>query len=708
MHRRTALIGASLLGGMLFLAACGGAADTCPEAVCPEPAVDVPFAELWAASPHADASAEAFVHWDAEDPPEIPADCARCHSEAGYLDFLGVDGTAPGEVNNPAAVGSVITCVTCHNDATAALTSVVFPSGVEVTGLGDEARCMVCHQGRASTMQVDEGIAALSLASDDTVSADLGFTNIHYFAAAATQYGTIVQGGYQYAGQAYDARTRHVPAFDTCAECHNPHSLEVELAACATCHTGVTSVEDVRAIRMAGSLIDYDGDGDAEEGIYFEIEGLRGMLLRGLQAYSSEVAGAAIAYSPEAYPYFFVDTNGNGVADPDEAIFPNRYVTWTPRLVRAAYNYQVSLKDPGAYAHGGKYIVQLLYDSIADLNTALSTPIDLSAAHRIDPGHFAGSTEAFRHWDAEGVVPGACTRCHTAEGLPFYLREGVNVSGTPSNGLACATCHDNETTFTRFAVEQVTFPSGAQLALPNPEANLCLNCHQGRESTVSVNAAITRAGVGDDEVSSSLTFRNVHYFAAGATLFGTEARGAYEYAAQTYVGRFQHVQGYDTCVDCHNTHALEVQVDSCRVCHATATSVEALSTIRMPGSAEDFDGDGDTTEGIAGEIATLREALFAALQAYAADTVGTGIVYSDAAYPYFFADSNGNGLPDPDELNFGNRYTTWTPRLLRAAYNYQYASKDPGGFAHNSRYLLQVLYDSLADLRANTAGMVRP
>ena len=112
-------------------------------------------------------------------------------------------------------------------------------------------------------------------------------------------------------------------------------------------------------------------------------------------------------------------------------------------------------------------------------------------------------------------------------------------------------------------------------------------------------------------------------------------------------------------------------------------------------AAGDFDGDGDTDEGIAGEVETVVEALYAALQDYAANTAGVGIEYNAHRYPYFF-----------DEA--GERYATWTPRLLRAAYNYQYAQKDPGGFAHNGKYLLQVLYDSLQDLGADVTGMVRP
>ena len=96
------------------------------------------------------------------------------------------------------------------------------------------------------------------------------------------------------------------------------------------------------------------------------------------------------------------------------------------------------------------------------------------------------------------------------------------------------------------------------------------------------------------------------------------------------------------------------------------------------------------------------------MNAYAADTVEAGIVYNGSAYPYFFIDSNANGQADEDEVNSDNRFTAWTPRLLRAAYNYQYASKDPGQFAHNGKYILQVLYDSIEDLGGDVSGMTRP
>jgi hypothetical protein len=257
------------------------------------------------------------------------------------------------------------------------------------------------------------------------------------------------------------------------------------------------------------------------------------------------------------------------------------------------------------------------------------------------------------------------------------------------------------TTFTRFEVEDVTFPSGLTVTTGDSDSNLCLNCHQGRESAASVNRAT--AGLEDDVVSDSLRFLNIHYFAAGASLFGTEAQGAYEYEGQTYLGQNVHVPAFDTCIECHNTHALEVEVESCSNCHEGVTVLADLYTIRD--GEVDYDGDGDVTEGLKGELDGMQAALLSAMQGYASNTEGVdGIIYDSHSYPYFFADLDGDGVMSEGD----DRYATWTPRLLRAAYNYQFVAKDPGGFAHNGKYLLQVMYDGLVDLGADVSGMTRP
>lgn len=663
--------------------------------------VTIPFMEAWLASGHAKADSEAFRHWDDADPKEIPVYCAKCHSAGGFADFMGADGSAAGVVDKAAALGSVIDCATCHNDATVGIDSIVVTSGAELKGVGSDAVCLACHTGEASMVDVTEAIEKAALADEDSVSADLGFVNPHYAAAGITKYGSLAMGGYQYEGKAYDTKFDHVAGFDSCISCHDQHSLEVKVDSCKTCHTGVTDIESTKNIRMEGSLVDYDGDGDTEEGLASEIVGLQETLYAAIQAYTKDVTKAPIAYSPDAYPYFFNDTNANGTTEKEEAAFPNKYVSFTPRLVKAAYNYQLSVKEPGAYAHGGKYMIQLLTDSIASLNEKLPTPVDISNVSRESAGHFFGGSEAFRHWDEEGSVPGSCARCHSASGLPTFIANGVNVAAPASNGFACTTCHDDMTTFTRFQVETVPFPSGAKVAFEGkPDANLCLNCHQGRESTVSVNKAIGQ--LGNDEVSDKLAFKNVHYFAAGASLFGTEVKGAYEFEGKEYLGKFNHDGNLTTCIDCHDGHELKVKTAACSGCHQT----EDLAAIRFATDTTDWDGDGDVKEGVAGEIATMQEKLYAAILVYAKDTAKTPIVYSATRYPYFLIDANADGKADDGDKD---KYVSWTPNLLRSAYNFQYVNKDPGSFAHNAKYIMQVLYDSIESLdKAAVTGMTRP
>ncbi|HMN61893.1 MAG TPA: hypothetical protein PJ988_16095, partial [Anaerolinea sp.] len=372
-----------LAGISLLLAACTAAtpaateqptqapAPTCPApAPCPTPVAgpEVPNQALWEASPHNDLTAEAFKHWDETEDKMIPASCATCHSTGGYQDFLGADGTAAGKTDNPAPIGTTIHCPARHNQAAPKLSSVSLLSGVTIDNLGPEPRRMVSHQGRATKTQVDAQIETFQATDVDAVVAPIkdgdkttnfGFINVHYFAAAITLYGTEVKGGYEYDGKAYDAKNDHVPGYDTCVGCHDPHTLEVKVEQCSECHEGVKTADDLKNIRMVSSAPDYDGDGNVTEGMFGEIEGLRDALYGGMQAYAKEVSGASIIYDAATYPYFFADKDGDGKADTNDAGASVGFSTWTPRLLKAAFNYQISVKDPGAFAHGNKYIVQL-------------------------------------------------------------------------------------------------------------------------------------------------------------------------------------------------------------------------------------------------------------------------------------------------------------------------------------------------------------
>ena len=326
------------------------------------------------ASPHADRTAEAFRHWDGEENRAVPGECATCHTSRGIIDYLGADLRALNVVEAPQPLGSTVDCVSCHNPRSMALESVVFPSGARLDGLGHEAICSTCHQGRAAGADVDKAVAGRE---DDAVAGDLAFINIHYKAAAATQAGSTAAGGYQYPGKTYAGRFDHVKdAPATCLSCHNQHSLKpAAVATCTECHKGAAQYADIRSTKL-----DTDGDGDTHEGIAAEIAALHARLGEAIGAYGRDVAGVPIVYDAHAFPYFFADTNGDGLAGKDEAIFPNRYQSWTPRLLRAAYNYQFVAKDGAAYIHNPHYAIQLLHDSLQSLGGKVA--VDLTGLAR--------------------------------------------------------------------------------------------------------------------------------------------------------------------------------------------------------------------------------------------------------------------------------------------------------------------------------------
>src|SRR5262249_27577323 len=159
------------------------------------------------------------------------------------------------------------------------------------------------------------------------------------------------------------------------------------------------------------------------------------------------------------------------------------------------------------------------------------------------------------------------------------------------------------------------------------------------------------------------------------------------YAGQTYDTRFRHVPGYDTCIGCHDQHTLKVKVAACAQCHQGVTTTADLRTIRMMSSfSVDYDGDGDTSEGIAMEIDGLRAKLLQSIQGYVVAKGLDKICYSASAYPYFFKDTVGDGQCGATVAVGANGYKGWTNRLLRAAYNYQGAPKDPAAVPHHRKY----------------------
>ena len=677
---------------------------------------------LWKMSGHGDKTSMPFNDWN--DAGSIPTTCAKCHSTPGFLDFLGADGSQGGVVDKAAAIGTTVECLACHVDKTSGVlrqnSSVQFPSGVVIDGLGPEGLCMECHQGRASKVTIDTKIASSGVPNVDTSSTKLSFSNIHYYAAAATQMGTLVQSGYEYAGLEYDARFAHIAGYNACNTCHNPHSLQVNIKGCNTCHEGI---KDPKDIRFVGSQVDYDGDGNITEGMYYEIQHIMDKLYATIQRYARTVLAKPIGYDGATNPYWFFDTNGNGLIDGTENASTNAYNQFSIRLLKAAYNYQVATKDPNNFAHNGKYVIELCYDSIADLNAKLAAPTDLSAMRREDEGHFNGASMPYRDWDtsADHLVPSGCARCHSATGLAKFIATGTNTENEPiANGMLCTTCHTAPPALRTLPI--VPFTAAGTTANLGDASNLCMACHQGRESKASVDATIAA------NPNGTFSFKNVHYFAAGATFLGAEVKVGYEFAGKTYVNRqsfANHGGRFNTCVQCHmsskvvdeehnwtmRTHNVaEPLKENCVPCHGNDISQTFkgadpekfdFEQIR-PGNIPDYNANGNVTESLKAEIKGLEDALYAQIQTYTLAVQGSRALYDGNTYPYWFKDLNNNGILDASEATSANGSKFYAAGL-RATFNFQLSKKEPHGFIHNARYVAQLLVDSIGSLGGNVA-----
>jgi hypothetical protein len=250
-------------------------------------------------------------------------------------------------------------------------------------------------------------------------------------------------------------------------------------------------------------------------------------------------------------------------------------------------------------------------------------------------------------------------------------------------------------------VGAVTFPSGVSITndVANPDDSfICMTCHQGRESKSTIDAAIAAA---------TYSFKNVHYLPAGAILYGSQAVVAYEYDSKTYASKFNHFGSSSAqCAFCHKIEAQEHSFEAtlkaeCAGCHVGAATVEDIRLNRVT----DYDGDGNNTERLEDEISALASALYAQIQDYADTVLGKAIVYDGSEHPYFFIDTNGNGVRDAGE---DDKYDAWDGTLMKAAHNYQIFVKETGAWAHNTNYIAQLLIDSIEDLGGNIASFHRP
>ncbi|MDF1536484.1 MAG: hypothetical protein P1S46_08300 [bacterium] len=310
----------------------------------------------------------------------------------------------------------------------------------------------------------------------------------------------------------------------------------------------------------------------------------------------------------------------------------------------------------------------------------------------------------------------SCLRCHNSMGFAEVAPGYGSAVLTPpdSDGfITCNACHDGVDYPTagnkhmRFSGSVVLFDyRGKPLAYVEAgNSAVCVYCHQGRQdgSHVALDASKYDPAMMETSTypsymtstrSNPVVFRNMHYLASAAVLY---AEKGYEYAGSEYSG--EHIHAALGCVRCHMAEEPGTEEVGGHTFHMAHGSTEATTycTPCHPSMAA-IDNPWGTGTDAANDVAYMLTVLLNdAIEAYDSpdDADTTAQVYFTESYPYFILNESAGG----------NTSQGWDPPLAEAAFNWQFIKKDPGAYAHNWKYAVQLLHDSYKDLQFNDGSI---
>lgn len=344
----------------------------------------------YAKSGHGNINGKAWVDRDFKD----SVNCIRCHTSTGYIDYVTNNFTQPSVTWATADDNTreVLTCKACHPNYnfknsirnvpryTATYKENYRNSFVQFPDVSKSNICIPCHAGRQSGQSIRE-IADFSNAS---------FLNPHYLAAAGvfyaksgyhyyssvSRYNNYANLGFSHARVGMTGQfTQTTPVGSgtdgQCVACHlgnggtyvnySSHTLNPVYVArstgatgCYGCHTG----EDMAAL----------------------IEEEKEIFDRGMDFFKYVLEQRSIFYA-DAHPYFYKDSNNNGVLDPTEISSANAIKNWLivgpqsgdgvsgANNMGAAFNFKLLSAEKGAHVHNRAYARRLISHSIFYLQT---------------------------------------------------------------------------------------------------------------------------------------------------------------------------------------------------------------------------------------------------------------------------------------------------------------------------------------------------
>ncbi|QWV92449.1 cytochrome c3 family protein [Geomonas oryzisoli] len=492
------------------------------------------FRRDWAASGHGIGPAwknSPYFNWKtagtagakAAQSASVTTDCQRCHSTAGFLKFALYTSIDPVQAGAE-RYSEPLTCNACHPSGDFAAPRAISPrtgyynySGpatgrVQVSASYPDAGrsniCLGCHVGR----QAGATVQALSRATaqksySSAFWRDLRFVDAHYLSAGGQLYGAT---GYHYPGLSYDnAGVNHTAIGDTgagpCVACHLPsssHTLSVAAGGftlCNGCHIdgGLVSAGFLQQRRdqFAGSL-----------------KALAAALTaKGLPPLTD-------AGGKPAYPYFAA-TNWGGRDD-------------GPGNLGAAFNYNLLVHDPGAFAHNPAYVKRLVRDSIDFLTFgSIDRGRDLTPTiEALLPGS-ADRDNATAFLSLAGSGASACQVCHRGATDPLtggniVADYGASKHALSAGGAACVSCHaPSATTIHPNAAPMLKATSDINPKCLNchplhpwPSEGICTDCHNGHRLKAVLPAPHLANFSTAQYVTTQVECDRCHYTAAGSNV----------------------------------------------------------------------------------------------------------------------------------------------------------------------------------------------
>ena len=298
---------------------------------------------------------------------------------------------------------------------------------------------------------------------------------------------------------------------------------------------------------------------------------------------------------------------------------------------------------------------------------------------------------------------GACSQCHTHEGFVQYTEKGsVDPKALVSNPSqpGCHTCHDAHKygNFDLRTVKPVKLASGEEF--DHGKGNLCASCHQVRGKAQEAAVEMDSAKV--------LPHYGPHHGPQADMLAGT---GAFEYSSKTYANSRHTTVIKDSCVDCHMTlpkgryglsagigghsfnlqghvhEELKLNTAGCIACHKDIKQVKGKAVFDKLAAA-DYDNDGNT-EPLQDEVQGLLNKLV--------NTNGSGLLQKKPVEMF------------KDDGTFQvSRKGKRSAVQMAALFNYKFVSEDRSLGVHNSKYALQILYDTIASINPDFDVSKRP